>query len=228
LFNGALVLLLILTPLIAVLALWLSRRRRRTLLQLSAGGVLGLVVARRAVIWLGDNLVRNGQFGTRAARQDIASQVFHQYFSISRWLIIALIIVFAFVLVTGPYAWARSLRVSATRMSGQARDLAAMVGKARDDATVDWIRSHLDLLRILGVAVAVILLLAVSVSLVGFVVIAVLLAGYDFWLHWLGPSAPGSTGVAGSAGVVGADAGSSASPDGGSPTSGDAGPARAV
>src|SRR5262249_44403774 len=47
LFNGALVLLLILTPLMAAGALWLSGRRRRTLLQLSAGGVLGLVVARR-------------------------------------------------------------------------------------------------------------------------------------------------------------------------------------
>ena len=210
LFNGALVLLLMLTPLIAVVALWLSGRRRRTLLQLTAGGVLGLVVARRAVIWLGDTLVRNGQFGTKAARQAIISQVFHQYFSISRWLIIALIVAFALALVTGPYAWARSLRIRAYGLTRQARDLAAaMVGKAREDATLDWIGSHLDLLRILGVGVAVILLLAVSVSLVGFVVIAVLLAGYELWLLWLGRSA-----AAASAGVTAADGAASAPPGG--------------
>ncbi len=210
LFNGALVLLLMLTPLIAVVALWLSGRRRRTLLQLTAGGVLGLVVARRAVIWLGDTLVRNGQFGTKAARQAIISQVFHQYFSISRWLIIALIVAFALALVTGPYAWARSLRIRAYGLTRQARDLAAaMVGKAREDATLDWIGSHLDLLRILGVGVAVILLLAVSVSLVRFVVIAVLLAGYELWLLWLGRSA-----AAASAGVTAADGAASAPPGG--------------
>jgi hypothetical protein len=224
LFNGVRVLLLVLTPVVAALALWLSRRRRRTLLQLSAGGVLALVVARRAVIWLGDNLVRNGQFGTRAARQAIVSQVFHQYFSLSRWLITGLVIVFAIALVTGPYAWARSLRTSAAHVAGQARDLAvAMAGRARDDSTLDWIRSHLDLLRILGVVVAVILLLAVSVSLVGFVLIALLLAGYELWLHWLGRSA-----AAASTGGAGVDAASAAPPDGNPPPPGGTGPARAV
>jgi uncharacterized membrane protein YqhA len=184
--------------------------------------VLGLVVARRAVIWLGDTLVSNGQFGTRAAREAIVSQVFHQYFSISRWLIIGLAIVFATALVTGPYGWAHSLRTSAAHVAGQGRDLAvAMAGKASDDATLDWIRSHLDLLRILGLVVAVILLLAISVSLVGFVVIAVLLAGYELWLHWLGRSATAPTGVS-------REAASSGPPDGNASASGEAGPARAV
>jgi hypothetical protein len=45
-FNRSMVALLIVTPVVAALALWLSRRRRRTLLQLSAGGLLGLVVIR--------------------------------------------------------------------------------------------------------------------------------------------------------------------------------------
>ena len=49
--------------------------------------------------------------------------------------------------------------------------------------------SHLDLLRVLGVALAIILLLALSVSWVGFLVIIVLLAAYEWWLHHLGQRA---------------------------------------
>ena len=45
-FNGVLVLILILTPAVAAVALCLSWRRRRTLLQLSAAGLLGLAVIR--------------------------------------------------------------------------------------------------------------------------------------------------------------------------------------
>ncbi len=224
LFNGVLVLLLILTPVIAVLALWLSRRRRGTLLQLGAGGVLGLVVARRTVIWLANTLVSSGQFGTKAARQAIVSQVFHEFFSLSRWLIIAFVVVFAIALVTGPYAWAGPLRATATHVAGQARDVAvAVAGRAREDASMDWIRSHLDLLRIRGVVVAVVLLLAVSVSFVGFLIIAILLAGYEFWLHRLRHPATSAP-----AGPVEVDSSPAPHRDDDGSASGEAGPARAI
>jgi uncharacterized membrane protein YqhA len=152
--------------------------------------VLGLVVVRRALTWVGGALVSSGQIADKAARQAVVSQIFHEFYSLSRWLIIGLVIVFAIALVTGPYAWAHSLRTSSAHMVGQARGIAvAMAGRAREDSTVDWIRSHLDLLRILGVVVAVLLLLAVSVTFVGFLIIAIVLAAYEFWLHQLGRSA---------------------------------------
>ncbi len=223
-FNGILVLLLILTPVIAALALWISRRRRRTLLQLAVGGVLGLVVIRRAVNWLSNELVSSGPSATREARQHIINQVFHQYFSVSRWIIVGLVIVFGVALVTGPYAWARWLRGEATRYAGEARNLAvALVGRARDDSTVEWIRAHLDLLRVVGVVVAVVLLLILSVSFLVFLIIAALLVVYEFWLYRLGRSA---------APTPPADGEPEAAPTGastpGGPPSGDAGPAGAV
>jgi hypothetical protein len=199
-FNGIMVLLLILTAVVAAAALWLTRRRRRTLLQLCVGGLLGLVVIRRVVAWLSDSLVNSGtslinpgQPADKGARRAIVSHLFHQYFSISRWVLVGLIAVFLVALVTGPYGWARSLRVFVTHWAHEGWNLVvAISGRARDDRTIEWVRAHLDLLRIAGVAVAVLLLLVLSVSWIGFLVIAVLLAGYEWWLHRLGRTRLGS------------------------------------
>ncbi len=188
-FNGVMVLLLVLTPVVAAVALWLSRRRRRTLLQLCVGGLLGLVVIRRVVNWLTTALINTGQPANKSARRAIMTHLFHQYFSISRWLLLGIIVVFVVALVTGPYGWAVSLRRVASHYAREGWNLAVAIwGRAQDDRTIEWVRAHLDPLRILGVAVAVLLLLVLSVSWIGFVIIAVLLAAYEFWLYRIGRS----------------------------------------
>ena len=196
-FNGITVLLLILTPVVAALALWLSRRRRRTLLQLSAGGLLGLVVIRRVVIWLESALANKGVPANKPARRAIFTHLFREYFSVSRWILVALLLVFLIALVTGPYPWAVTLRAKAAHFGREGRNvLGAAYGHARDDATLAWVLSHLDLLRILGIALAVVLLLALSVSWIGFLIIVVLLAAYELWLHGLGQRARALPGAA--------------------------------
>ena len=163
-FNGLMVLLLISTPIVGALALWVSRRRRRTLLQLCAGGLLGLVVIRRVVNWLTATLIDTGQPANTSARQAILTHLFHQYFSINRWLLAGLIIVFLAALLSGPYPWARSLRRTASHYGREGWNLVlAVTGRSHDDATIAWVRSHLDLLRVLGVAVAVLLLIVIPV-----------------------------------------------------------------
>ncbi len=199
-FNRITVLLLILTPVVAALALWVSRRRRRTLLQLSAGGLLGLVVIRRVVIFLESALEKKGIPANRPARRAILSHLFHEYFSVSRWVLIGLLLVFLIALVTGPYPWAVTLRAKAAHFGREGRHiLGAAYGHATDDGTVAWVLSHLDLLRILGVALAVVLLLALSVSWIGFLIIVVLLAAYELWLYRLGQRARPETGAPGAA-----------------------------
>jgi hypothetical protein len=189
-FDGAMILLLILTPVIAALALWVSNRKRRTLLQLSAGGFLGLVVIRRVVIWLDNALSSRGIPANRPARHALVSHLFSAYFSVSRWILVGLLVVFLIALVTGPYAWARTVRAKSAVYGKKGWEVAQLGwGRARDDATTRWIRSHLDLLRVLGVALAIILLLALSVSWIGFIVIIVLLAAYEWWLYHLGKEA---------------------------------------
>lgn len=201
-FNGVFVLLLVLTAAVAAGALWLSRRRRRTLLQLSAGGLLGLVVIRRVVNWLTTSLINSGRAANKGARRAIMTHLFHQYFSISRWLLVGLIVVFVVALLTGPYGWARSLRRVVSHWAREVWNLlAAVSGRAHDDRAIEWVRAHLDLLRIGGLALAVLLLIVLSVSWVGLLVIAVLLAAYEWWLYRLGrsrlgPGLPSSSGAA--------------------------------
>jgi hypothetical protein len=134
-------------------------------------------------------LVRTGQSANKAARQAIVTHLFHVYFSASRWLLIGLIVVFAVGMFTGPYAWARSFRRTVGHYAQEGWNL-IMADRASSDTSIAWVRSHLDLLRILGVAIAVLLLIAVSVSWIGFIVIAVLLGAYELWLHRVGQTAP--------------------------------------
>jgi hypothetical protein len=188
-FNRVLVLLLVLTPVVAALALWLSRRRRRTLLQLCVGGLLGMVIIRRVVNYLTTTLINTGQPANKDARRAILSHLFHQYFSISRWILLGIIVVFVVALVTGPYGWAVSLRRVVSHYAREAWNLAqAISGRARDDRTIEWVRAHLDLFRLLGVGVALLLLVVLSVSWIGILVIVVLLAGYEYWLYRIGQS----------------------------------------
>lgn len=193
-FNRVTVLLLIITPVLAAIALWLSRRRRRTLLQLAVGGALGLVLFRRVIIYLERTLVNTGNPANKAARQAIMSQLFHVYFDVSTWILIALIVVIAVAAITGPYGWAIPVRREAKRLASGAVDLiAATTAQARSDTTVIWVRSHVDLLRIAGVVLAVILLLALPIGWIGALVIIVLLAIYEIWLQRLKGTVPDGT-----------------------------------
>jgi len=64
------------------------------------------------------------------------------------------------------------------------------VGGHASDATVTWVRRQLDLFRIGGAVIAVLALLIFSVSWVTLLVIAVLLALYEFGWHRLRQTQP--------------------------------------
>ena len=200
-FNRWFVGLLILTPLLAIGAIWLSRRHRRTALQIAVGGVLGLVVFRRLTMYLEGRLV--GAAKDQAAAQALVSQVLHLFFNLTLVLGIIGLVVAAVLLLTGPYRWARALRsgvrraavavgrftVAVTRsLAGHTRGAAGRAQeRARDDATLDWIRRHKGALQIGGVAVAVILLWLVDLSPLALLIIGILLAAYLFGLARVAP-----------------------------------------
>jgi hypothetical protein len=66
----------------------------------------------------------------------------------------------------------------------------AISGRARDDRTIEWVRAHLDLLRIGDVAVAVLLLLVLSVSWFGLLIRRRPAGRLRVWLHRIGRSRP--------------------------------------
>ena len=190
-FNRIVLLLLILTPLAFIAALWASPRRRRTLLQLTIAGMLALIVVRRAMYWLESDLTAAAKPANRAALSVITGQVLHGFFDVTLWFLIGGLIVLVVVLLAGPSRWAVATRAWARRAAGSAGQLvSAAGGHASSDATVTWVRRHLDLLRIGGVVIAALALLIFSINWVTLLIIAVLLALYEFGLHRLRQTEP--------------------------------------
>jgi hypothetical protein len=68
--------------------------------------------------------------------------------------------------------------------------VSAAGGHASSDGTVTWVRRHLDLLRIGGAVIAAPAVLIFRVNWVTLLIIAVLLALYQFGLHRLRQTEP--------------------------------------
>jgi hypothetical protein len=187
-FDRAVILLLILTPLIAIAALALSRRRRRTLLQMVVGTMLVMVVLRRSVIWMQNDLINTGRPENKDARRVIVQGLLHGLFTASVWVLAIAIAIAVLALLTGPYSWAVQLR--GWVRSGAVATAGLIRGAAGHDATAAWIRGHLDLLRLGGGLLALLLVLVFDVSFVWLLIILVLLAAYEIGLYRIGAARP--------------------------------------
>jgi hypothetical protein len=186
-FNAAAIALLVITPILFIAALLVSHRRRRTLLQLSIGGVIGLVIFRRVMIWLQNDVVHKAKASNKDAAKAIVTQVMHGFFYATGLILIVALIMIFLTLIFGPYRWAVAFRAWVVRVGQSIGHVSqVVVGKARDDATTTWIRGHLDLLRFIGVGIALLLLWLVSVSWVSLLIIVVLLILYEYGLYRIG------------------------------------------
>ena len=141
-FNRWFVGLLILTPLLVIGAIWLSRRHRRTALQIAVGGVLGLVVVRRLTMYLEGRLT--GAAKNQAAAEAVISQVLHLFFNLTLLLGIIGLVCAALLLITGPYRWARATRSGVRRgccrdrqSDGRRQPVSGRQGTRRRHARVD-------------------------------------------------------------------------------------------
>lgn len=170
---------------LSVLALLLSRRRRRTLLQLAVADLVGVIMVRRiGRIAQSDIVDRVADPVDRAAVDALTGRLLDRLLSFTVWIGWVLVIVIVVAAITGPYPWAAWIRARVAalfRVGGE-----AVSGRVSDDATLEWIRAHLGILQVAGAAVAIVLLLALPVGWLGFLVIAGLLALYEVGLWRLG------------------------------------------
>jgi len=122
----------------------------------------------------------------------VTGQVLHGFFEVTMWFLIGGLIVLVVALLAGPCRWAVATRgAGAAVPPGSAGQLMpAAGGHASSDATVTWVRRHLDLLRIGGAVIAALALLIFSVSWATLFIIAVLLALYELGLHRLRQTEP--------------------------------------
>lgn len=178
LFDRLVVLLLPLGVVLAGLALWVSHRRRRTLLQLAAGLALGMVLVRRVGFRAQDEVAALPPRPDGRQAADVALDSFLQPLtSFGAWVLAGALAVAAVAVLTADYPWAVSLRRRARVLWAQA--VAATGEQARDEATVARVHEHCDALLAAGVAAGLIVLWFADLSWWGLLLVLALVAAYE-------------------------------------------------
>jgi hypothetical protein len=191
LFDRFVVVLLPLGLAIAAWALWLSHRRRRTLLQLCAGIALGMVLVRRVGFRLQDEVASlpPTAVGRRAAA-DIAEPFVDPLVTFAALTLGAVALIAAVAVLTGPYPWAIRARRSGAQLA--ARATTAATERSRDEATVVWVTDHRDTLLIAGAVFGLALLWVADLSWAGLLVIIALVAVFEVAVYRISAPRPAS------------------------------------
>jgi len=179
------VLLLLLIPILVAASLWVSTRRRRTLIQLTVGAAIGLVIVRRIAIISRDHLFDRVDTQRFPSVRVLTDELMASLFRYTAILLAIVLLTALIALVTGPYPWAVTLR---GWVRDGARGVAAAFGgePLPDTGRVRWIRAHRDGLMLGGALLAVALLLLFDLSLWGFVIAGIVIALYEIALARLG------------------------------------------
>jgi hypothetical protein len=184
-FERLLVLLLLLIPILVAASLWVSTRRRRTLIQLTVGAAVGLVIVRRIAIISKDHLFEKVDTQRFPSVRVLTDDLMDSLFRYTAILLTIVLLTALVALITGPYPWAVTMR---GWVRDGARGVAAAFSGERlpDTGRVRWIRDHRDGLMLAGAILALVLLLLFDLSLWGFVIAGVVIALYEIALARLG------------------------------------------
>jgi hypothetical protein len=185
------VLLLFVSIVSAGLALWLSTRRRRTLLQITAVVAIGMVLIRRIGFRVDDEVAALPP--TPEGRRATAV-VIHQFLdpltTFAIWTFAAAAIVAALAIVTADYPWVVSLRRNVRTL--WTRAITSTGERARDQATVAWIGTHRDALLIAGGVAALLVLWVADLSWLALLLFLALIAAFEAAVYRIGtrPAGP--------------------------------------
>jgi hypothetical protein len=192
--KRVLILLLVLIPILVAAALLASTRRRRTLIQLSVGAAVGLVVVRRVAIIARDDLFKTVNTQRHPAVRVLADTLTDSLFRTTGILLGIVLLTLLIALITGPYPWAVAIR-------GWVRDVGrGVAGAFRGDhvdetGRVAWLRAHRDGLMLAGGVVALACLFLLDLSFLGFAILTVVLVLYELAIYGIGrepePEGPG-------------------------------------
>jgi hypothetical protein len=195
LFDQTLVLLVIATPLLFAAAVWLSRNRRGTILQLTVGSVLLLVIVRRVALRFQEAIVAMPPRPEgRAAARAVTEQLRGGLFDVTGVVIAVVLAVLVIALLTGPYRWAVALRLGVARLGRGVWNAGGRMTTAADTRdVVGWVAEHRQALQIGGALLVVAVLLLFNVSWGWFLALVMLLAAWELALWRLGAGSPPDT-----------------------------------
>ncbi|HEX5642293.1 MAG TPA: hypothetical protein VFZ86_08140, partial [Thermoleophilia bacterium] len=178
LFNDLVILVVALTVALIVAALLVSVRRLRTAIWLGLGTLLAFVVARLIAVRLEQAVVDAVETrGGAAVARSVLSSAVRSLDAFFVWIAVAGAIVAVAALLAGRPTWLQAIGRGVAELFGVASDLSTP-----DTRAGRWMAAHLDLLRILGVAVAVVVLLFVTGSPTAVIVVVLALVVYELAL----------------------------------------------
>ena len=156
--------------LIAV-TLWISRTRRRTAIQLAVGILIGVPVTEALLRWLETQIV---DAVTNPSGEIAALGIFHQMAAglrqVEYWIAFGALLLGFIAYLSGRPAWAMRLKAWWEQLLEP--------GEGGENRTGRWISEHYDLVRVIGVVVAIVALYIPELSLLWMVIVGALLALY--------------------------------------------------
>lgn len=186
LFDDLVIVVVVLTAVLIAASLLVSVRRWRTALWLGLGALVAFAAARVVEAQLERAAVGaiKSQGGGAVARSVLTSTI-ASLNGFLIWMAVAGVIVAAAAVLAGRPTW----------LDTMGRGFAELFGVSSDLSTPDtragrWLAGHLDGLRIAGVGVAVVVLLFVTGSLAGVVVVVLALVVYELALTTYGAGVP--------------------------------------
>jgi hypothetical protein len=186
LFNDAVIILAVLFVAGFAVALWVSPRKRRTLLQLATAIAVVLVLERRFAIAAANNVVESVSSENQAAARAVVDSLLGSLLRYTGWFLAAALVTALVALLTGPYPWA-------VRLRGWTVDVGRSVGgmlkpEERTPAT-EWIAEHRDPVMAGIAVVGVVALLFWNLSIGGFLILALVIGGLEFLAYRIGEAA---------------------------------------
>jgi hypothetical protein len=165
LFNTLVVVAVILAVVLFALTLWITPRRRRTLIQLCFGIALGIVVIRRLALRSQDDVLDLVKPENREAVKVISGAFVSSLLDASAWILAIAAVVAVVAILTGPYPWARKGRAGVA--TGGRVVLAsgrAAVTHDVDDPAAQWVAAHREVVQGGAIAVGILALLLFDLS----------------------------------------------------------------
>jgi hypothetical protein len=156
------VVVVVVTIVLFAAALAMSVDRRRTLIRLAIGVLVGALVGRLAIRLIQGSIVDLAAARARGAVTEVMSNVFAGLMDFTTILLVVGIVVGLAAYLAGRPAW-----------------LDRLGERLRTGGAEPWVRAHLNGLRFAGVVVVLAALLLMDLSLTGVIVVLVLLGAYE-------------------------------------------------